>query len=150
MPIVVRSVEARDLGGVLELYKELRPGDPALSPEVAKAAFESLIARPDIELLVCDGNGVLTATCMLALVPNMANGARPFGVIEHVVTRSMFRRLGHGRELLRHALKLAWSRSCYKVILLSGSQREEAHKLYESVGFVGGIERGFVARPPNA
>jgi hypothetical protein len=45
---------------------------------------------------------------------------------------------------------MAWSKGCYKVMLLSGSQRVEAHKLYESVGFVGGIERGFVARSPSA
>jgi GNAT superfamily N-acetyltransferase len=87
---------------------------------------------------------------MLALVPNLANGARPFGVVEHVVTLPEFRRRGHARRALEHALNLAWSKSCYKVVLLSGAQRKEAHKLYESVGFVGGIEEGFVARPPSA
>jgi len=32
-------------------------------------------------------------------------------------------------------------------MLLSGAQRKEAHKLYESVGFDGDVERGFVAKP---
>ena len=34
-------------------------------------------------------------------------------------------------------------------MLLSGSQRTDAHKLYESVGFVSDVERAFVAKPGN-
>ena len=84
---------------------------------------------------------------MLAVIPNLANGARPFGVIEHVVTLPEFRRLDLGRVVLQFALDLAWDKDCYKVILLSGAQRTEAHELYESVGFRGDVERGFVAKP---
>jgi hypothetical protein len=32
-------------------------------------------------------------------------------------------------------------------MLLSGMQREDAHVLYESLGFHGDIERGFVIKP---
>jgi GNAT superfamily N-acetyltransferase len=149
MSVVVRQVEPRDLEGVLRLYKELRPKDPPLVPQAARDMFEHLIQRPDIDLLVCEVNGVLAATCQLALVPNLASGARPFGVLEHVVTLAGHRRLGYARLLLTHALDTAWSKGCYKVLLLSGAQRPEAHKLYEAVGFVGGIERGFVARSPS-
>jgi GNAT superfamily N-acetyltransferase len=136
--------------GVLRLYKDLRPNDPPLPPDVARDMFQHLIRRPDIDLLVCESDGVLAATCQLALIPNLASGARPFGIVEHVVTLPEYRRLGYARLLLKRALEMAWSKGCYKVMLLSGSQRVEAHKLYESVGFVGGIERGFVARSPSA
>jgi GNAT superfamily N-acetyltransferase len=150
MSAFVRSVEPQDLEGVLALYKELRPFDPPLALDVAKDVLYDLIQRSDIDLLVCEINSVLTATCQLAVIPNLANGARPFGVIEHVVTLRGHRRRGYARQLLERALDLAWSKGCYKVMLLSGSQRTEAHKLYESVGFIGGVERGFVARSPSA
>ena len=52
--------------------------------------------------------------------------------------------------MLHLALDRAWARGCYKVILLSGVQRTDAHRPYESVGFRGDIERGFVAKPGNA
>ncbi len=52
--------------------------------------------------------------------------------------------------VLEYALNAAWSKGCYKVLLLSGAQRTQAHRLYESVGFLGDVERGFVAKPPNA
>jgi GNAT superfamily N-acetyltransferase len=87
---------------------------------------------------------------MLASVPNLASSARPFAVIEHVVTLAAHRRRGYARLVLEYALAKAWSRGCCKVMLLSGSQRTEAHKLYESVGFLGDVERGFVAKPASA
>ena len=149
MPAVARTAESNDLAGVLALYRELRPDDPALAPALARDTFAVLLEREDIALVVCENDGLLTATCMLALIPNLASGARPFGVIEHVVTLPAFRRRGHARLALEHAMNLAWSRHCCKVVLLSGAQRVEAHRLYESAGFVGGVEMGFVAKPPG-
>lgn len=150
MDATARKAEARDLDGILALYRELRPRDPELAPAVAREVFANLLDRDDVHVLVCEVGGVLVATCMLAVIPNLASGARPFGIIEHVVTLSTHRGRGYARFVLEHALALAWSRGCYKVMLLSGAQRKEAHKLYESVGFDGDVERGFVAKPKGA
>jgi GNAT superfamily N-acetyltransferase len=84
---------------------------------------------------------------MLAMVANLASGGRPIGLVEHVVTLEPFRGRGLARAVLGFALDLAWSRNCCKVMLLSGLQRKEAHRLYEAVGFRGDVERGFVAKP---
>jgi ADP-ribose pyrophosphatase YjhB (NUDIX family) len=84
--VTVRKAEERDLASVLALYRELRPHDPVLAPGVAREAFATLLARRDVHLVVCEAEGTLAATCMLAIIPNLASGARPFGVIEHVVT----------------------------------------------------------------
>ena len=142
-----RAAHADDLRGILALYRELRAGDPALSLETARKEFAKLLARRDLEIVVCEVDTILVATCMLAVIPSLANGARPFGVVEHVVTLPAYRGRGYGRLVLEHALSKAWLLECYKVMLLSGMQRTEAHKLYESVGFRGDIERGFVAKP---
>jgi GNAT superfamily N-acetyltransferase len=150
MQSAVRNAEGKDLEGILALYRELRPNDPVLPPEAARAAYTRLLARNDIDLVVYEAADTLAATCMLATVPNLASGARPFGVIEHVVTLSTHRRRGYARLVLEYALAGAWSRGCYKVMLLSGAQRSEAHKLYESVGFLGNVEHGFVVKPPSA
>jgi GNAT superfamily N-acetyltransferase len=96
---------------------------------------------------VCELACRLVCTCMLAVIPQLASGTRPFGVIEHVITLDAYRRQGHARRVLEHALGLAWARQCSKVLLWSGAQRAGAHRLYESVGFAGDIERGFVAKP---
>lgn len=144
---VVRFAAARDLQGVLALYKELRPHDPELVSEQAEARWRELLAQSHIRVVVAESEGKLASTCMIALMTNLASGGRPFGVIEHVVTLPQFRGRGLARATLQHALDYAWSQSCCKVILLSGMQRGEAHALYESMGFSGDIERGFVIKP---
>lgn len=143
----MRLARPGDLAGVLALYRELRPADVRLVERDARAAFDRILANSNLNLAVCEHDGILIATCMLAVIDNLASGARPFGVIEHVVTLAAFRRQGFARMLLRYALELAWSQHCYKVILLSGADRAGAHALYESVGFRGDLEHGFVARP---
>lgn len=150
MAATVREARAGDLAGILALYRELRPLDPVLPEATAQAKLAELIARPDVHLFVCDAGGTLTATCMLAIIPNLATGARPFGLIEHVVTLAARRRNGYARQVMRHALEHAWSRDCYKVMLLSGEQRPEAHRFYEALGFRGDVERGFVVKPASA
>ena len=145
----MRLAATADLPGVLALYRQLRPNDPQLSETESKAAFDRVLADESLSLVVCEQGNVLASSCMLAVVQNLAMGARPFGVVEHVVTLPQFRQQGLARRVLRHALELAWSKRCYKVILLSGANLTGAHRLYESVGFRGDIERGFVAKPAN-
>lgn len=146
----VRLGEQRDLIGILALYRELRPGDPLLSETDAGIALARILNERNVHLVVCEHAGCLASTCMLAAIPNLASEARPFGVIEHVVTLAKFRRQGLARRVLQFALDLAWSKNCYKVILLSRAQRPEAHRLYASLGFRGDVERGFVAKPNRA
>lgn len=146
-PALIRAAADDDLAGVLALYKELRPHDPVLPPDEARRAWDAALKNTDVRVFVADVDGVLASSCMLAVVPNLANGGRPFGIVEHVVTLSRFRRRGLAQSVLRFALDFAWSLGCCKVVLLSGMQRVDAHKVYEAVGFRGDVERGFVAKP---
>jgi GNAT superfamily N-acetyltransferase len=144
---MIRLARVEDLTSVQRLYKELRPHDPELSLDAAARLWRDVLAQPQIRLIVAEQDAQLAATCMLAFVPNFANGGRPIGFIEHVITLAEFRGRGLARAVLQHALDLAWSRDCCKVVLLSGAQRAEAHRLYESLGFRGDSERGFVIKP---
>lgn len=144
--MIIRQAEIQDLDGILALYRVLRPHDPVLAPAVAVDTFAALLAQGFVHVLVCELDGRLVATCTLVVIPNLASGARAYGVIEHVVTLPAHRGQGYGRMVLKQALDLAWALGCYKVMLLSGAQRHEAHKLYESLGFDGDVERGFVVK----
>ena len=148
--VVIRACKEQDLAGLLGLYAELRPRDPVLTPSVARAALRQLLAEPGVRILVAEVEGQLAATCQLGVIPTLTNGGRPFAIIEHVVTASAFRRRGLSQQLLAQALTLAWELDCYKVMLLSGEGREEAHRLYEKLGFKAGIEKGFVIKQAEA
>ena len=81
-------------------------------------------------------------------MPNLTHGARPYAMIETVVTHSDYRNQGIGKRIMKHALNLAWEQNCYKVMLLTG-QGEPVKQFYESVGFRRDVKTGFYAAPPK-
>jgi ribosomal protein S18 acetylase RimI-like enzyme len=141
-----RLATAQDLPGLLALYQELRPHDPPLSDIRAAQQLQLILQNPLQHIVVADTNQQLTATAMLVLAHNLAYAGRPFGVIEHVVTAHAFRGQGLAKSVLQHCLDLAWAADCAKVMLLSGAARPQAHALYQSLGFCGDTERGFVIK----
>lgn len=145
----VRLANESDHRAVKALYRELRPQDVDVSDETSLSLFRAVLRSSHARLVVALEGGEIGATCTLAFLPNFASAGRPIGVIEHVITGERFRRRGLARAALAFALDEAWAMDCCKVFLLSGSQRTEAHRLYESVGFVGGRELGFVRKNPS-
>ena len=146
---MIRLAQQDDLPDVLKLYKELRPHDPDLDLTLAQNHWSQIINDDRTHIIVADINGKLTSTCALSISLSIALGARPFALIEHVVTSKEFKRQGLSQQVLNFAIDLAWQQDCYKVMLLSGAKLSDAHKVYESVGFKGGIEKGFVIKAPD-
>ena len=144
----IREAGERDLEQVLELYAELHPDDVLPSRGELGAVFDRITSTPGLHLLVLeDEAGRLVSSCYLNIVPNLTRGARPYALIENVVTRSELRRAGYGRQVIRYALEVAWGLGCYKVMLLTGSTDPGTHAFYASCGFSGTEKRGYVARP---
>ena len=61
---------------------------------MAGRRLASLLARPEVRIIVAKVGGELAATCQLGVIPTLSNGGRPAGIIEHVVTASAFRTPG--------------------------------------------------------
>jgi GNAT superfamily N-acetyltransferase len=146
----IRLARTSDRDAVLNLYRELRPNDLALPLDKVSELWSKVNDAPRSQIIVAEYDGHVGATCMLALIANMASEGRPIGFIEHVVTARSFRRKGLGEACLRYAVEAAWELGCCKVVLLSGAQRAQAHGAYEKVGFSGDVERGFVIKRPAA
>ena len=135
-----------DLPGILALYRHLHPADPPLDPTTAKAAWSSLLSSGLTTLFVADMTGLLVSSCTIAIIPNLSRGARPYGVIENVVTHADHRRAGLGRAVLRVALDKAWNADCYKVTLATGSRKVSTLGFYEAAGFQRGGKTYFEIR----
>ncbi len=146
LDIDIRLARRADLAGMLSLYRHLNPDDPA--PDLAKAemAWLALIGSDLTKVIVADAAGVLVSSCTLVIIPNLTRGIRPYGLIENVVTHADHRRTGLGRAVLSAALGAAWAADCYKVMLATGSRREETLRFYEGVGFERGGKTFFQIR----
>jgi ribosomal protein S18 acetylase RimI-like enzyme len=142
----VRPARPDDLPGVLTLYRHLHPRDPLPDMAAAERAWSALLSSPMSCVFVADAAGLLVSSCTLAVVPNLSRGARPYAVIENVVTHADHRRRGLGRAVLRAALDRARSMDCYKVTLATGSKEETTLAFYEAPGFVRGGKTYFEVR----
>lgn len=143
----IRWAHRDELDNLLNLYQHLHTDDaPLPGDSVLNQVWDDILHDPKVNCLVTELDGVLVASCVLVIVPNLTRGARPYGLIENVVTHADYRRKGIATHLLHHALQIAWNNNCYKVMLLTGSKSEGIHQFYEQAGFTKGDKTGFVAR----
>ncbi|MEN6517964.1 MAG: GNAT family N-acetyltransferase [Methanospirillum sp.] len=146
--VTVREAPPSGLDAVYALYGDLHDDEPT-DPAALAAAREALSASPGAHLFVAEADGELVSSCVLFVLPNLSRGARPFGLVENVVTRRDRRNRGYATAVLGHALAFAWEEGCYKVMLLTGRSDPAVHVLYRRTGFLPGIKAGYVAYPPD-
>ncbi|RYZ05144.1 MAG: GNAT family N-acetyltransferase [Myxococcales bacterium] len=148
--MVIRELGPGDLQELLGLYRDLHAED-APPPTFAEltALWASIVSDPRLVYLGAFESGELLAACNAAVVPNLTRGARPYALIENVVTKAAARRRGLGAAVLRALLERCWAAGCYKVMLMSAASRPEAHRFYESVGFDGQSKHAFVMQRPE-
>ncbi|WP_195576590.1 GNAT family N-acetyltransferase [Paenibacillus sp. 1001270B_150601_E10] len=141
----VRFVQEHDLHSVLNLYKHLQPYDPELNVDQRLTdLWSDILQDPNMLIIVCEKDGQLISTCVVAIIKNLTRGARPYAVIENVVTHEEYRHQGYGRRVLLRALDVAQERDCYKVMLMTSRSSEETLQFYERTGFERGKKIGFV------
>jgi GNAT superfamily N-acetyltransferase len=143
---MIRDLRAGDLDALLALYRQLHPADEALSPARAAETWARISSDPSQIYLGAFVDERLAAACNAVVVPNLTRGARPYALIENVVTHESFRRRGIGSQLMRALVQRCWERGCYKIMLMSAAARDEAHRFYTALGFDGGSKQAFVLK----
>lgn len=143
----VRLINADELAKLLSLYQFLNPDDPLLAvDQKLKQHWQDIQADPFIHLFVIEADGELAASCTLVIIKNLTRSARPYALIENVVTHPEYRKKGYGTAVLQKAIQVAKGQDCYKVMLMTGSKNESTLKFYEQAGFKSGEKTGFIIR----
>jgi GNAT superfamily N-acetyltransferase len=143
----IRKIREDELPSLLSLYRHLHPADPELAvTKDVERLWHRIFSDSQLHYLVAEVAGQIVSSCTLAIIPNLTRSARPYGLIENVVTHSDFRRRGIGTRILQSALELAWKQDCYKVMLLTGRKDEATLRFYQHAGFEAGVKTGFVAK----
>ncbi len=146
MPVLIKTAEEGDLEDVLKLYAQLHPDEDYSNSGHYADTWLQIIKDPKISCLIAYAAGQAVSSCTVSVIPNITRNQRPYAVIENVVTDPAFRRQGYARNVIIKAVELTREQNCYKVMLLSSSEREDAHRFYEKIGFDGTSKKGYQMR----
>jgi GNAT superfamily N-acetyltransferase len=142
----VRQIKKGELEDLLELYHHLHTHDePPPIKSKLNSIWENISSNSLLHYFVIEEGGKLVSSCTLSIIPNLTRGARPYGIIENVVTHKEYRRKGLGTAVLKHALKESWKNNCYKVMLSTGRTDSGIFSFYEGAGFKKRIKTSFIA-----
>jgi GNAT superfamily N-acetyltransferase len=106
----VRSARRDELDELLGLYRHLNPDDPELAPDEVSGLWAEMVADETLDVVVVEHEGRLVATCLLSVTRNLTRGARPFALVENVVTHEAYRGEGFGSQCVEAAVDRARER----------------------------------------
>ncbi|MEM7171908.1 MAG: GNAT family N-acetyltransferase [Pseudomonadota bacterium] len=148
--VTIRDAVEADYESLKALHEQLHENDPTFGP-AHRRVFAQILESPWLRLFVLEAvDGSLMASCYLNIIPNLSRGAAPYGVIENVITCQSSRRRGYGKAVMTHAIEVAWVVGCYKVMLMTGSKRENTHSFYRACGFSGEEKTAYIMRAPGS
>jgi GNAT superfamily N-acetyltransferase len=146
----IRELAEHDLPALLALYAHLHDSDLPLPPApIVRSVWDSIRSNDSIRYFGAFTDSQLVSACNITVIPNLTRGCAPYGVIENVVTHKLHRGHGHGTAVLKAALEFAWTRQCYKVMLMTGRLDASTFSFYEKAGFKRHQKEAFIAKPEH-
>lgn len=133
--VAIVHAQPGDLPALLSLYKELHETDPVPEGAGLDAVWEKILNDPDYHILIAKVDGIAAASVSVIVVKNLTRNARPYAIIENVITASTHRRQGLAAALMAEAVNIAKASNCYKVSLTTGNKDEGTFRFYEGCGF---------------
>ncbi|GAA1161623.1 GNAT family N-acetyltransferase [Kribbella jejuensis] len=148
---MIRPAEPTDTAAVNELLHEL--GYPQDDPDATTARLKSWADDPAGAVFVADAGGNLLGLVAVYVEPFIQLPGSSARIVALVVS-DRARRQGVATELMGAAESFAVQQGCVRFEVTSSNYRTEAHKFYESRGYVNQAERSSrflrVAPPQSA
>lgn len=130
LPEIVRMLADDFLGATREKFE-----NPL--PESYLKAFAEIDADKNNELIVAELDGAIVGSLQITFTPSISfQGGKRAGV-ESVRVDAKYRGRGIGKELMLWAINHAKEENCIAMQLTTNSDRAEAHRFYENLGFKG-------------
>ena len=136
--LTIRKATPSDAEALCELYWRHLTANPPKEPQDMNvwrdklARFES---DPLYHLLVGEVDSKIVSSVTLVLIENLTHNAKPYAVIENVVTHADYRGRNYATDLMSGANDIAAGFGCYKIMLLTGSRKDSTIRFYEKCGY---------------
>jgi len=146
----IRKIKIDDVDSLLDLYNHYVSKDniPNLSQQTVEEIWDEISRNPCINYFVIELDNKIISSCILTITPSFIRGGKAYGVIEHVVVHKDYRRKGIAQIILKQTIEYAWQNECTEIMLLSGSNNENAHQLYRKLNFDEKRKKGFILFKP--
>ncbi|MBQ1794679.1 MAG: GNAT family N-acetyltransferase [Treponema sp.] len=132
---MIREANKNDLNALLELYLYLHEDSIPNQDEHLENTWKQIMEDKNHHLIVNEVDGKIVSSCVCVIIPNLTRNVRPYAFVENVVTHADYRKKGYASECLDYARTIAKNENCYKMMLLTGSKREETLRFYEKAGY---------------
>jgi GNAT superfamily N-acetyltransferase len=142
--VTLREAVSGDLPALLSLYLHLHEDRLPEDTAPHERAWAQIMADENHHVILCEIDGALVSSCVCAVIPNLTRWARPYALIENVVTRAGFRRRGCASACLQRAADIARAAGCYKIMLLTGAKDEATLNFYRRAGFNDADKTAFI------
>jgi len=147
MSVNCRLIRYDELDKLLDLYKHFQNGDPeVVRDERLASLWDEIYNDRNLHYIVVEVDGEIVSSCTLTIIKNLTRNLKPYGLIENVITHCNYRKRGYGAMVLHKAINICKDNDCYKVMLLTGSKKEETLRFYDEVGFQRGIKTGYIIK----
>ena len=141
---MIREANKNDLNALLELYLYLHEDSIPNQDEHLENTWKQIMEDKNHHLIVNEVDGKIVSSCVCVIIPNLTRNVRPYAFVENVVTHADYRKKGYASECLDYAKAIAKKENCYKMMLLTGSKREETLRFYEKAGYNSKDKTAFV------
>ena len=141
---MIREAVQSDLDAILELYLFLHEDRVPEKDEHLRETWMQIIQDPNHHLTVNVVDDKIVSSCVCVIIPNLTRNVRPYAFIENVVTHEDYRGKGYAGECLEYARQIAEKENCYKMMLLTGSKKQETLRFYEKNGYNSSDKTAFI------
>jgi predicted GNAT family acetyltransferase len=124
MEFVIREITDTDFDGLQELYLLLHEEKKLEKTDMIKEIWNEILQNRNYHILVGVLDGKIISSVTIVIIPNLTRSAKPYALIENVITHSSYRGKGYATALMHKACGIAQESGCYKVMLLTGSKAE--------------------------
>jgi GNAT superfamily N-acetyltransferase len=133
-----------DLEPLAALYKQFWGETSSL--DAMHTTFARLQANPNYLLLGAKRSRQLVGSAMGIICEELYGECKPFMVVEDVIVDKAHRRKSIGSVLMRELEQHAADAGCSYIIFVTESERADAHRFYDSLGYESDAYRGFKKR----
>jgi GNAT superfamily N-acetyltransferase len=139
--MIITRLKEKDLSSLAKLFKQF--WGEASQIEKMRSSYQKISDNSAYILLAAKQGDDLVGFGMGIICEELYGDCKPFMVVEDLIVDKNQRRSGIGSELIRELEKQAIANNCCQIIFVTETDRSDAHRFYESLGYKSEPYKGF-------